>query len=345
MIIEYVDEDELKTIDLFSVKIRKEDLYDEYYIQDPININRRWIVLPSNWFNKSLSNGKQHYYIFDDEVNNKLNVIYKDAQKRRFIVDKKTNIKYYLVPRVNDYRQSFKFKWAQIDHEGIENKKKVLTLSKPVQTSSKTTTVEIVELPGSPRPLHYAMIEQKKMKNHSDNRVQTNPKIRQRSASTDKVLDERLTPRVAKQHEAQIYGQQRSNSSDDLLLNEQARSQSGRVKKSVYFNENVKVSDGQTAAHTIAPLAVPLKYEKHFPSIRQETTNQPPAIKPREIKPMTERIDFNGLDSSTKQVANMKPFSYTNNNNIYKTQHQSGQVLRIKQNGRPGHVVHTNKTS
>ena len=376
MIIEYVDEDELKTVDLLNVKIQKDESYNEYYIQDPTNINHRWIVLQSNWSQVSVGPNVKHYYVYEDEVNSKSTAIYRDAQRRRFIVNKKTNIKYYLVPRVTDNRNSFKSKWLNIDHSlrkksYKENKK--LTTSKVVQTSSIKKPVEIIELPSSPK---------------SSKKQETNNGSRLRSSSYDRSKEQqKLKPRVNNNNNSQIRYveaivnsqkreesskvKQRSNSSNNGLDDHEIaapRTYSGRTKKTVYFSENVKVSDGDNnTTPVLAQLDVPLRFDKNFSSNRQESipnkwanqVAQPPPVKPREMKPVNARMDFTNIDSEPnatsietinnnpnyRSLLQQQPFSYTNNSNNNKTQQQQGQIIRIKQPGRPGHLIHTNKTS
>ena len=402
MIIEYVDEDELKTVDLLNVKIQKDESYNEYYIQDPTNINHRWIVLPSNWDQKNYGNC-QHYYIYEDEVNKKSNVIYKDAQRRRFIVIKKTNFKLYLVPKISDSRQSFRFKWSQIDQNlkkqnFKENKK--LKASKVIQTSSDSTNgkkIEIVELQGSPK-------SSKRHDSVSSNKSSIS--TRQRSASNDRAYEQqRLIPRVNNNDNSkirmidaivnnnangpslnankakmstQVNKQQRSNSSSNVIDDEVMRSASGRVKKSVYFNENVKVSDGgNNTIPIMAPLEVPLRFDRSFsPSarfqgqfpVRQEYDEQksigvpPPPVKPREVKPMNVRVEFTNIDrnpsaassiessnrslpqsqAQQQQQQQQKPFNYLNNNSHNNRTQSGNTIVRIKQPGRPGHVIYTN---
>jgi hypothetical protein len=396
MIIDYVDEEELKTVDLLNVKIQKDESYNEYYIQNPTNINHRWIVLPANWNQKNYGNNP-HYYIYEDEVNNKVNVIYKDAQKRRFIVIKKTNYKLYLVPKITDYRQSFKFKWSQIDQNlkkfnNSFKEKKIIKASKTVQTSSTAKNgkqLAIVELPSSPKTVQ---------RQNSNSSNKNSLKTRQRSASIDKVQESRkLIPRVnnnnnskirmidalvnsndpEQQHNVEkpplvpINKPQRSNSANNII-DEPVRSYSGRVKKTVYFDENVKVSYGENnATPIIAPLAVPLRLDRSFsPSaaatyqdqeqnpVRQENRaiGGAPPVKPREVKPMNVRLEFTNLDSKSNNVSiesnnkpslqqqqQQKPFNYLNNNNNNHRTQSGNTIIRIKpQNGRPGHVIYTN---
>jgi hypothetical protein len=326
-----------------------------------------------------------------------VNVIYKDAQKRRFIVIKKTNYKLYLVPKITDYRQSFKFKWSQIDQNlkkfnNSFKEKKIIKASKTVQTSSTAKNgkqLAIVELPSSPKTVQ---------RQNSNSSNKNSLKTRQRSASIDKVQESRkLIPRVnnnnnskirmidalvnsndpEQQHNvgkpplASINKPQRSNSANNII-DEPVRSYSGRVKKTVYFDENVKVSYGENnATPIIAPLAVPLRLDRSFsPSaaatyqdqeqnpVRQENRaiGGAPPVKPREVKPMNVRLEFTNLDSKSNNVSiesnnkpslqqqqQQKPFNYLNNNNNNHRTQSGNTIIRIKpQNGRPGHVIYTN---
>lgn len=419
MIIEYVDEDELKAIDLFKVKIQKDHSYNEYYIQDPTNLNRRWVVLPSNWYNNKktvnsqANTNEQHDYIFEDEVNFKLIKVFQDAQKRRFIYDNKTNKKKYLVPRVTDYKQSFKYKWSLIDEnlKKIKSPKEVRKHKSSNKTESKVKIdpPEIIDLPRSPRPLHHLMIykveksKQDKLnkyaesKNRNQNVMITNQYVRtplaepglvRQKSSSNEMLDRpiahaRMQPSFSPQLERQrLADGRRVNSNDDLLdvNNNNMRSNSARtVKKTVIFNENVKVSDGTSNSYKTAPLKLPttetpshqaVVVQSHAPPqsspnldprnryIREQ---QPPPIKPREIKPMS---DFS--NPPTQQYQQQQPMSNNRTQNVYNNPNyqtsntafvpnnqqvvarnqnslnslnNNNGVIRIKQQGRMGHLI------
>lgn len=208
LIIEYVTEEELEQVDLLRVKILKDEHTNEYYIENPLNPYHRWIVLPKNWHKHS-----NEPYISEENIkDNKLKIYTEHETNRRFIYDANKN-KIYVIPKNKDVKQSFKYQWNEINHKLNDEK------------SKKSDPMKIIDLPGSPRPLHHLMI--------------------------DRAIDKKRKPSVEQNSRQNRHIQQldkKKSVSNDFLdktvVNQnKPTGQSQQQKKNVCFNEKVEVKD------------------------------------------------------------------------------------------------------
>ena len=191
--IDYVEENDLETIDLQNMPIFQDPVTDESYIQDPQN-NRIWIILPQNWQNLGI-------YIAEEEIDFSCTDVYEDDTKRKYVIDDKTGYRHYIVPLMNARPSLFKQKWPTLS-KLVNKYDKVIWRKDFVKNSSsmkqkRTSPLETIEnydcepryasldksksnlklysapkssrkdipralaLPISPRPLHHLLLDGK----------------------------------------------------------------------------------------------------------------------------------------------------------------------------------------
>lgn len=102
----YVEDEELSEIDMHGVPIFQDPTTEESYIRDP-QTNRIWIILPPYWRQSNM-------YVAEEDIDFSQTDVFEDETKRKYVIDDRTGYRYYIVPKVNDVKQTFKYQWSAL---------------------------------------------------------------------------------------------------------------------------------------------------------------------------------------------------------------------------------------
>ena len=118
----FVDEDELRNIDLNQASIFEDEETNEIYLFNNNNQNLHWIVLPKNW--PLLENSP---YLTDEDVEILKCEVYLDpASKKRYVIDEKSGKRYYIISDGDVDHRKFKALWDRVNKLGPNSQNQVI---------------------------------------------------------------------------------------------------------------------------------------------------------------------------------------------------------------------------
>jgi len=105
LVIEFVDASVVRSLGN-AVRIQLDESTNEQFVEVNGVANRRWIVLQDGWQESQYSS-----YVNEEDVDSTQWNVYVDENQRKFIVDDKSGVRYYLVPP--GHNQAFLSNWSR----------------------------------------------------------------------------------------------------------------------------------------------------------------------------------------------------------------------------------------
>ena len=103
----FIDEDELKSIDLTKAIFYEDELTNEIYLQNQNDPDKHWIVLPKDWQVSETSP-----YLTEEDVQVLTCEMYIDPRtKRKYVIDEKSGKRYYVINENDIDNASLKKEW------------------------------------------------------------------------------------------------------------------------------------------------------------------------------------------------------------------------------------------
>ena len=94
LVIEYITKSALNSLSDFEIEY--DSRTGEPYIQDPKNVNHRWIILPDDWEVQDGSN-----YLSEEDIDlMEWNVFVENDSNRKYILDERDGKRYFIVPKI-----------------------------------------------------------------------------------------------------------------------------------------------------------------------------------------------------------------------------------------------------